>query len=264
MTATEQIKQLTPDGVKRLARPAWKRYVNARHERDLVGPVFRRQAELRDYKRELLESQLADELAAKQAEFQASVSGVTARGAKRGFGAITTGSRLRIYALARALKPSVLVETGVCNGVSSAVTLEALSRNGHGRLHSIDFPEYAESGTETGHWDGKGGAVVAPGRESGWVVPERLRGSWDLALGRSQDLLPDLLEQLGEIDWFFHDSEHSYECMTFEFEAAYDRLRPGGFLLADDIAMNTSFFDFAEAKGKEALQLGEGIGLIIR
>jgi len=56
----------------------------------------------------------------------------------------------------------VAVETGVCNGVSTAFLLLALERNGDGELYSIDLPEIAGEEYEQGtFWDGKGGALVA-------------------------------------------------------------------------------------------------------
>ena len=98
---------------------------------------------------------------------------------------------------------------------------------------------------------GKGGAVIPPGRESGWMIPEGLRGPWHLQLGRSQDVLPGLLDRLGAIDFFLHDSEHSETCMRFEFEHAWAALRPGGVLAADDVTQNTAFADFASAQDRE-------------
>ena len=53
------------------------------------------------------------------------------------------------------------------------------------------------------------------------AIGRRSEERWSLTIGRSQDELPTLLERLGEIDLFVHDSEHSYECMDFEFRAAW-------------------------------------------
>ena len=62
-----------------------------------------------------------------------------------------------------------------------------------------------------------------------------------LILGDSKKILSEL-NLRPEI--FFHDSDHSYEHMTFEFEWALKHLMPQGFLVSDDIAWNKSFFDF--------------------
>ena len=47
---------------------------------------------------------------------------------------------------------------------------------------------------------------------------------------------------------FFHDSDHSYENMTFEFEWAWDHLNVD-FLVSDDVSENTAFSDFAVRHG---------------
>src|SRR4051812_6926009 len=44
------------------------------------------------------------------------------------------------YAVCRARKPRVVVETGVAFGVTTAFILKALEQNGSGELHSVDLP----------------------------------------------------------------------------------------------------------------------------
>jgi Methyltransferase domain len=157
------------------------------------------------------------------------------------------------------------VETGVCNGVSTAFLLLALERNREGELHSVDLPEVAGEEYEVGtFWDGKGGAVIPPGKEPGWMVPPELRARWHLVLGRSQDELPPLLERVGEIDFFMHDSEHSYECMSFEFRAAWAALREDGVLVADDVNANTAWVEFAREVGREPEALGPKLAMIVK
>jgi len=175
------------------------------------------------------------------------------------------GEGLRLYAVLRKLRPAVAVETGVCNGVSSAFLLLALDANGSGELWSVDLPEIAGEDYEPGtFWDGKGGAVIPAGREPGWMIPERLRDGWHLVLGRSQDELPGLLERLGAIDFFMHDSEHSEACMRFEFESAWAALRDGGVLAADDVNANGAFADFAAARDREPIAIGPKLALVVK
>src|SRR6185503_16129417 len=76
-----------------------------------------------------------------------------------------------LYALVRAAKPRLVVETGVASGLSSAHILRALDRNGIGTLHSIDLPNV------------QAGSILPEGRTSGWIVPESLRARWKLQLG---------------------------------------------------------------------------------
>jgi predicted O-methyltransferase YrrM len=55
--------------------------------------------------------------------------------------AIEEGSAFLMYALVRLLSPSVVLETGVANGHSSALILNALAENGCGELHSVDVSD---------------------------------------------------------------------------------------------------------------------------
>jgi predicted O-methyltransferase YrrM len=159
--------------------------------------------------------------------------------------------RIWIYCLTRALEPEVFVETGVLHGMGSAFVLEALERNGgDGRLVSIDLPSYAETGPS--NVDGYTGTLHS-GREPGWLVPEELRHRWDLHLGPSLKVLPEVLAELDGIDVFLHDSDHTYETMSAEFELAWPKIRPGGALVADDSTDNMAFSDLCARVGREPL-----------
>ena len=212
---------------------------------------------------------LIDHLEHRAAEFWDTVQGETARGHRYNTGRVTGrdgyDEGFRLYRLLRDLRPQVAVETGVCNGVSTAFLLLALEDNGEGELHSIDLPEVAGEEYEQGtFWDGKGGAVIPPGKEPGWMVPTELRDRWHLLLGRSQDELPPLLERLGSVDFFMHDSEHSYECMSFEFRAAWDALREGGVLVADDVNVNSAWVEFVREVEREPDARGPKLAMITR
>src|SRR5207247_6539200 len=137
-------------------------------------------------------------------------------------GAIGYTEGVYLYAVLRRLQPRVAVETGVANGFSTAFSLLALHANRIGHLHSIDLPREVGREYEPGTFyeGGEGRAGIPPGSEPGWLIPPELKERWTLILGRSQEELPRLLERLGTIDAFMHDSEHSFECMWFEFNAA--------------------------------------------
>jgi len=218
--------------------------------------------------REIDASGLVDHLEEQAALFWRTVEGET-RGHRYNTGRATGregyGEGLRLYAILRKLRPRIAVETGVCNGVSTAFLLLALDANAEGELHSLDLPEIAGEDYEPGtFWDGKGGAVIPAGRAPGWMIPERLRSRWHLTLGRSQDELPGLLQRLGTIDFFMHDSEHSQDCMRFEFEHAWGALRPGGVLAADDVTQNAAFPDFAAAQDRDPIAIGPKLALIVK
>ena len=149
-----------------------------------------------------------------------------------------------LYAIVRAAKPRVIVETGVASGLSSAHILRALDRNGIGTLHSIDLPNVQE------------GSVLPEGRTSGWIVPESWRDRWKLQLGDTWVLLPDLLKSLDRLDLFLHDSDHSYAAMLFEFEQAYLKLAPAGLLLSDDTHLHPAWDDFCTEHGLRPGRVG--------
>lgn len=133
-----------------------------------------------------------------------------------------------LYVLCRAIKPNVIIETGVFHGISSAHILYALQRNNAGKLISIDLPH-----ASIGH------------REVGWFVPSELKARWALMLGSSQELLPKVIESADSVDIFMHDSEHSEKNMMFEYEQAWPKISSGGLLLSDDTDWNLAFSRFA-------------------
>lgn len=151
------------------------------------------------------------------------------------------------FCLTRAIKPQIVVETGVLHGLSSTFFLEAIKLNGHGRLHSIDLPSTFEDGAvnNDGFVD-----TLPPGLPSGWSIPNQLRVYWSLEIGSSIDQLPKICQMYDEIDIFIHDSEHTYETMMSEFQIVWDNIADGGFLIADNVDTNCSFFDFCNYVSK--------------
>lgn len=149
-----------------------------------------------------------------------------------------------LYVVVRAVKPRVVVETGVASGYSSAHILRALAANGAGALHSIDLPN-AQPGSE-----------LPPGRGSGWLVPAALRARWTLHLGDARTLLPAVLAALERVDLFVHDSDHSYGHMTFEYAQALPRLADGGLLLSDDVHLHPAWDDFCAQHGLRPTRVG--------
>jgi predicted O-methyltransferase YrrM len=242
--------------------------LDQRLDRGLTERFLRDSDALARAEREIVASGLVEHLEEQAARFWATVHGET-RGHRYNTGRATGregyGEGLRLYAVLRRLRPRVAVETGVCNGVSTAFLLLALAENGEGELHSVDLPEIVGEDYAPGtFFDGKGGAVVPAGEEPGWMVPADLRDHWHLVLGRSQDVLPPLLDRLGPIDFFMHDSEHSEECMRFEFDAAWAALRDGGVLAADDVTVNDAFATFAAGHDREPIEIGPKLALIVK
>jgi len=133
------------------------------------------------------------------------------------------------YAITRALRPNVAVETGVCYGVTSAHLLLALGENQKGCLHSIDLPPLGKNSDDY----------------VGRLIPAELKGRWTLHRGCSGKLLNPLLRKVGSIDLFVHDSLHTYRNMTQEFALAWPALRPDGVLISDDVEGNSAFLELS-------------------
>jgi hypothetical protein len=110
------------------------------------------------------------------------------------------GHRLAWYVMARALKPELIVETGIYDGLGSLALLRALERNRRegspGELISIDSNPHAGS-----------------------VVRDELRGSWHRVTGLTRErLLPAIGER--RVGMLFQDTAHTDENQRFEFMAA--------------------------------------------
>ena len=130
----------------------------------------------------------------------------------------------------RSASPSVVFETGVADGVSTRVILEALDENGHGLLDSVDISEDA-------------GELAKKSRAAGrW----RLRV---LARGHRAGEFKAFLRDANPLDVFLHDSDHRYYWQLFEYREAWKVLRPGGWLLSDDIDASYAFIDFCRSIG---------------
>ena len=171
------------------------------------------------------------------------------------------------YALVRKHRPETIIETGVCNGMSSLCILLALEENDAGHLYSIDYPyradeSLAEFRAET--FDDYGGAAIPADKDPGWIIPEELRDRWTLRLGKSQRKLPELVTEVGDFGMFFHDSEHSAPCMMFEFELAWEWLEPGGVIVSDDITWNWSFPTFVEVRHPTAGKISDEVGYMVK
>ena len=128
---------------------------------------------------------------------------------------------LDLYALVRLAEPGTVAESGVASGISSAFILLALTDNGRGVLHSIDYP------VSQGGRHGNEPWAVPSGMSSGWAIPRSLRTGWDLRTGRSEDLLKPLLEDIGRLDFYCHDSPVDARHFAFEMSTIRPWLRGG-------------------------------------
>lgn len=117
------------------------------------------------------------------------------------------GRRLGWYALVRAMQPALVVETGTDKGLGSVVLAEALIRNGSGQLITID---------------------IEPA--SGMLLSERYAEVVTRVIGDSLSSLADV----GPIDLFIHDSDHSAEHEESEFRCVKPSLSPSAVMISDN------------------------------
>jgi Methyltransferase domain len=121
------------------------------------------------------------------------------------------GNRLPWYVLVRAVKPLLVVETGIYHGLGSLALLRALERNTQegspGELMSFDTLQ-----------------------DAGGMVREHLRQGWHRFVGPTQELLVPALENR-RVDMLFQDTPHTEENQRFEFGAALANAAPNLLLL---------------------------------
>jgi Methyltransferase domain len=163
------------------------------------------------------------------------------------------GPRVAWYVVTRAIKPRLVVETGIKHGIGSLVLLVALDRNARegsdGRLVSFD-----------------------PDPASGWVVPEALRGIWKPVFATGFDAFDEQLD--GEqIDLFICDTPPNTEIESFEMNAALRHAAPGIVLIAGNGDRTTVLPDLAAERGgdyrffaerpRHPIYPGGGLGLAL-
>ena len=124
------------------------------------------------------------------------------------------GRRLGWYAIARVVGPGLIVETGIHDGLGSALLLRALERNAAdgrpGRLVSVDIDDAA-----------------------GWLVDASQRERWEPLYESTFTALPKALEGQ-KVGMLIHDSDHTYECENFEFRQAVEHADTAVALVSDN------------------------------
>jgi hypothetical protein len=152
------------------------------------------------------------------------------RGSYGGWDDADPGLARAVWCLTAHLAPTKVVETGVARGITSRIILERLARNGAGHLWSIDRPSPDANLHE----------------QIGVAVPASLRDRWSYVQGTSRRRLPPLLDEIGEIDLFVHDSGHTRRNVSFELSAAWPKVGRGA-MIADDVNQSSAFKAFVSA-----------------
>lgn len=158
------------------------------------------------------------------------------------------GRRLGWYALVRATRPRIVLETGVDRGLGTAVLAAAMRRNAAegfpGLVHATD---------------------IVP--ECGHLLSDAGRRFCRIHLGDSVETLKKFTEP---VDLFLHDSDHREEYEWAEFLAIEPRLHPASIVLSDNSQQSPKLREFARRRARQFLYFqdqpaghwwhGDGIG----
>lgn len=143
--------------------------------------------------------------------------------------------RIGWYGLVRARKPKHVVESGIDKGLGSCLIAAALRRNaeeGHpGRLSALD---------------------INP--DAGYLIGGDYRSFVDIIPGDSLETIPALDTP---VNVFIHDSWHSPEHESAEFELVEDKLAEDAVLVTDNAAETDVLVRHAERTGRHFLYFQE-------
>lgn len=131
---------------------------------------------------------------------------------------ISAHSQALIYALVRNLQPEHVIEIGTYRGSTSQAICRALHANGSGFLHTVDPND--------------GGAIVKLIRR--W--PYDLRRRLCYYPTSSMEFFTIAAYHSVTADLVFVDGNHDYEYALFDVLSAARLLRPGGFIVIDNIS----------------------------
>jgi hypothetical protein len=155
-----------------------------------------------------------------------------------------------IYGIVRALRPSIVVETGVgIVGATTTFLLQALQMNDRGHLWSVDPDRFHK----------------IYGVHVGAGIPSELRERHTIVVSESLAGLMGLVRHLDHVDIFLHDGCHTYKQMATEYGLFATKMTSGGLVLSDDI-WNSALDEFAMSQGQpvHALRYANSVvGLVV-
>jgi predicted O-methyltransferase YrrM len=145
------------------------------------------------------------------------------------------GRRMGWYAMIRATKPRVVVETGVDKGLGSVVIAAALMRNvaegNPGRLVALDINPNA-----------------------GYLLSQPYSQVGEIVYGDSLASIASLQEK---VDFFIHDSDHSAEHEHNELNAISPKLSANALILSDNADCTDELLKFARRTQRQFLFFAE-------
>lgn len=145
------------------------------------------------------------------------------------------GKRLGWYAFVRAVKPNVVVETGVDKGLGALAITAALRRN-------------ALEGRPGQYY----GTDINPSAGALFGAPYNVHG--EILFG---DSIVSLKKLTQPIDLFINDSDHSAEYEEAEYEVIADKLSDHGIILGDNCHVTDRLLMFSMRHGRGFLFFAE-------
>lgn len=139
------------------------------------------------------------------------------------------GRRIGWYAFVRAIKPKIVVETGVDKGIGSCVLTAALIKN-------------KEEGYEGYYY----GTDINP--DAGYLLSGKYKEYGEVLYGDSIESLKNLSQR---IDIFINDSDHSAEYEAKEYETILDKLSPQAIVLGDNAHVSDKLLNFSLSTGRQ-------------
>ena len=152
-----------------------------------------------------------------------------------------------IYNLIRNTKPNVIIETGVLHGLTSAWILNAINDNGSGKLISIDLPrrDWKKYFGDKNFGPGGQAEFEIENEKPGWIIPDYLRKNWEFYQGSSEEHLPTIIKKYNKVDLFIHDSDHSYNVMSYECDLISNNYKNIDIII-DDHYCNQYYLDYSK------------------
>lgn len=148
------------------------------------------------------------------------------------------GDLSMIYSIVNGRSYSKCIESGVSMGFSTSAILRAQKDFGSGdtvealptTLVSVDMP-YPNRNNE--EWVGH-------------CVPETLRDNWVLVRRPDRNGLNKALKIINDPEFYHYDSDKTFWGRIFAFSKIFEKLRPGGIFMMDDIDDNFGFKHIVE------------------
>ena len=162
------------------------------------------------------------------------------------------GRRLGWYAFVRALRPKVIIETGIDKGLGSVLLCSALLKN---KSEGFDGRYY--------------GTDINP--DAGYLLSAPFSEVGEVLFGDSIESLKRFNQK---IDLFINDSDHSSEYEKEEYLTVQSKLSPNAYILGDNSHVTDELANFSSETGRSFLFFkedpcnhwypGAGIGISFR